>query len=49
MRATEMDHMKRFIARPMWRNFCEGEVAAALHMVAWLLIPTQMLNEEIGN
>ena len=47
-RATAMHHRTRFTSMLMWRNFVEAEVARVFHIIAWLLTPRQIPNEEIG-
>lgn len=47
-RATEMHHRTRFMVRLKWRKLVEAEVAKAFHIIAWLLTPRQIPNEEIG-
>lgn len=48
MRATEMHHRTRFTFRLKWRKFVEAEVARVFHIIAWLLTPRQIPNEEMG-
>ena len=48
-RATEMHQRIKFIAGLKWRNFVEGVMARVFHIIAWLLTPRQIPNEEMGN
>lgn len=48
-RAIEMHHKMRFTVRLMWRNFVEAVVARDFHIIAWLVTPRQIPNEEMGN
>lgn len=48
MRAMDTNQMNRFMWGPTWRNFVDSAEASVFHMMAWLLTPRQIPNEEMG-